>query len=274
MATYFVGDLQGCYDELQALLEKVQFNEHEDKLYLAGDLVARGDKSLQCLRLVKALGNSAQTVLGNHDLHLIATKAGVRKPKDRDHIAPILTASDSDELIHWLRQQPLCVHLAEQNIVLSHGGISPQWDLATALNCAEEVQKYLQSDDYEELLVKMYALKPNFWRKDLTGFERLVYIINAFTRMRYCFSDGRLELKSTMTPSSAPKDLYPWFELSNPLYKNMNIIFGHWSSLRGYQTPTHIYALDTGCVWGGELTMLRWEDGQKFSQPALKNYQP
>lgn len=272
MATYFVGDLQGCYDELQRLLEKVRFDPTQDLLYLVGDLVARGDKSLDCLRLVKSLGKSAQTVLGNHDLHLLATAFGIKKVKSRDRVDAIFHAEDFEELIHWLRHQPLLVYNAKQNWVMTHAGISPDWDINTAQTCAKEVENVLQQGDYCHLLSQMYDSRPDLWSADLTGIERLRYIINVFTRMRFCYRDHRLDFDCKSPVDKAPEELTPWFNLSNPLYKQVDIIFGHWASLVDTPTPHHIYALDTGCVWNNRMTMLRWEDKQYFSQPALKDY--
>lgn len=272
MATYFVGDLQGCYDELQLLLERVNFNPTQDKLYLVGDLVARGDKSLECLRFVKSLGNAAQTVLGNHDLHLIATALGIKKVKPRDRVDAIFNAPDFDELIHWLRHQPLLVHNEELNFLMAHAGISPDWDLETAKSCAAEVEQILQHGDFHYLIENMYSEQPDRWSPDLQGLARHRYIINAFTRMRFCYLDHRFDFACKSPLKDAPAELTPWFNLDNPLYKQIPIVFGHWASLVDEPTPKGIYALDTGCVWNNRMTMLRWEDKQFFTQSAVKNY--
>ncbi|MFC0309447.1 bis(5'-nucleosyl)-tetraphosphatase (symmetrical) ApaH [Gallibacterium trehalosifermentans] len=273
MATYIVGDLQGCFDELQLLLQQVNFNPTQDKLYLVGDLVARGDKSLECLRFVKSLGSAAQTVLGNHDLHLLATAYGIKKVKEKDRVDAIFSAPDFADLIFWLRQQPLLIDRSkEQGFVITHAGISPEWDLATAKQCAHEVEQVLQNGDYQTLLAEMYGDQPDHWRPTLTGIERLRYSINVFTRMRFCFHNKRLEFACKRPPQAAPDDLIPWFELQNPLYQQVNLLFGHWASLINYPTAKNIYPLDTGCVWGNKMTMLRWEDKQYFTQPAVKSY--
>lgn len=272
MATYLVGDLQGCYDELQRLLEKVQFDSTQDQLYLVGDLVARGDKSLECLRFVKSLGKSAKTVLGNHDLHLISTALGIKKVKVRDRVDAIFHAPDFEELIDWLRHQPLLVHNEQQNFLMTHAGISPDWDLATAKQCAHEVENVLRHGDYHNLIENMYDNRPDRWHDDLQGLDRLRYSINVFTRMRFCYWDHRLDFDCKLPPESAPEELTPWFNLANPLYQTIPIVFGHWASLVNTTTPNNIYALDTGCVWGNRMTMLRWEDKQYFSQHAVKNY--
>lgn len=272
MATYLVGDLQGCYDELQLLLEKVQFDPTKDQLYLVGDLVARGDKSLECLRFVKSLGQSAKTVLGNHDLHLISTALGIKRVKPRDRVDAIFNAPDFEELIDWLRHQPLLVHNKQHNFVMVHAGISPDWDLATAKQCANEVENVLRNGDYRHLIENMYQNHPDRWDDNLQGLDRLRYSINVFTRMRFCYWDHRLDFDCKQPPESAPEELTPWFNLDNPLYQNTPIVFGHWASLVDTPTPANIYALDTGCVWNNRMTMLRWEDKQYFTQSAVKNY--
>lgn len=273
MATYLVGDLQGCFDELQLLLEQVQFDAKQDQLYVVGDLVARGDKSLECLRFVKSLGSVARTVLGNHDLHLISTALGIKKIKPRDRVDAIFSAPDFEELIDWLRHQPLLIHNEKLNFLMSHSGISPDWDLATAKQCAIEVETLLREGNYHHLIENMYQNYPDRWDDSLEGLDRQRYIINAFTRMRFCYWDHRLDFDCKQAPESAPEELTPWFNLNNPLYKQIPIVFGHWASLVNTETPTNIYALDTGCVWGNRMTMLRWEDKQIFTQPAVKNYQ-
>ncbi|OOF40674.1 bis(5'-nucleosyl)-tetraphosphatase (symmetrical) [Rodentibacter mrazii] len=272
MATYFIGDLHGCYDELQLLLEKVAFEPTQDKLYLVGDLVARGDKSLECLRFVKSLGNAAQTVLGNHDLHLISTALGIKKVKSKDRLTALFQSSDFDELIDWLRHQPLLIHNEKQHFVMCHAGISPDWDLVTAKTCAKEVESVLRQGNICYLLENMYAEQPDRWSPDLQGIERLRYIINVFTRMRFCYWDHRLDFACKSPLKEAPPELTPWFNLNNPIYQDIPIIFGHWASLVDEPTPNGIYALDTGCVWNNRMTMLRWEDKQCFTQSAVKNY--
>ncbi len=272
MATYIIGDLHGCFDELQLLLEKVKFSPEKDKLYLTGDLITRGDKSLECMRFVKSLGKSAQTVLGNHDLHLLSCAYGIKKVKIRDNLTALFDAPDFAELIDWLRHQPLLVHNAEHNFILAHAGISPDWDLDTAINCAKAVENELQHGDYRYLLTNMYDSQPDRWSTDLQGLDYLRYSINVLTRMRFCYPDHRLDFDCKSSLKEAPAELLPWFELNNPLYHQTNIIFGHWASLVDEITPTHIYALDTGCAWGNRMSLLRWEDQQYFTQSALKNY--
>ncbi|MBE2894755.1 bis(5'-nucleosyl)-tetraphosphatase (symmetrical) ApaH [Spirabiliibacterium falconis] len=272
MATYLVGDLQGCYDELARLLDKVRFDQSRDELWLVGDLVARGDKSLECLRLVKSLGEAGKTVLGNHDLHLLATALGIKKIKPKDNVDAIFTAPDMPDLMDWLRTQPLLREHKEFGFLLCHAGISPDWDLSTARSCAREVEAVLQSDDYRTLLENMYADVPDKWCASLQGIARWRYILNAYTRMRFCYRDHRLDMVCKAPLEQAPRELVAWYQLDNPLYQQYAIVFGHWASLVGVSTPKNIYALDTGCVWGNYMTLLRWEDKAYFHQNALKNY--
>lgn len=272
MATYIVGDLQGCFDELQLLLQKVQFNIQYDELWLVGDLVARGDQSLECLRFVKGLGNAAKTVLGNHDLHLIATALGLKPVKKKDRVEAIFAADDFNELIEWLRHQPLLRQHPKYHFLLCHAGISPDWNLSCAKKCAAEVEAVLQYGDYRTLIKEMYGEQPDHWDEQLTGIDRLRYIINVFTRMRFCYADHRLDFACKTTLASAPDGIFPWYELDNPLYQQQPILFGHWASLVGETIPKGIYALDSGCVWGNYMTLLRWEDQQYFYQKAVKHY--
>ena len=267
MATYIVGDIQGCLDELKQLLATVRFDPNHDQLWIAGDLVARGPKSLETLRFIKQLGDSAIVVLGNHDLHLLAVALGIHRVKDKDKTAAIFSAPDKDELLTWLRHQPL---LAEHDeFVMCHAGISPQWDLTTARAANSEIESLLQSNEWPWLIEHMYADLPDSWHDDLQGIERYRYIINAFTRMRFCFPDGRLDMACKQPPSSIDhSQLVPWFNLASRKRLDKTVLFGHWAALEGH-TGEHEIGLDTGCVWGGDLTMLRWEDKQFFKQKAL-----
>ena len=268
MANYIVGDIQGCFDELKLLINTINFDSTKDTLWFAGDLVARGPKSLETLRFVKSLGASAKTVLGNHDLHLLATSIGARAVNPKDKTEGILSTTDRDELLHWLRHQPLL--LEHEEFVLSHAGISPQWNLAMAREAAKEVETVLKSDDWQWLVTNMYATAPDAWSEKLKGIERYRYIINAFTRMRYCFFDGRLDTHNKQPPQELEdKNITPWFELPIRHKLDKIILFGHWAALQGYQDE-NVIGLDTGCVWGNELTVIRWEDKKYFYQPALK----
>lgn len=267
MSTYIVGDIQGCFDELQHLLAQVDFNSEQDTLWIAGDLVARGPKSLETLRFIKSLGNSAKVVLGNHDLHLLAVSLGIHKVKNKDKTAAIFAAEDKKQLLAWLRSQPL---LAEHDeFVMCHAGISPQWTLEQARSSAREVEAVLQSDNWQWLIENMYSNQPDYWDEELTGLDRYRYIINAYTRMRFCFANGRLDMECKLPPENVDQaGLVPWFEVKDRVMLDKTILFGHWAALEGYHGEDAI-GLDTGCVWGGSLTMLRWEDKQFFIQPAL-----
>lgn len=253
MSVYAISDVQGCFDALRALLDKLKFDPAKDTLWFAGDLVNRGPQSLETLRFVKSLGDRAITVLGNHDLHLLAVDAGIKK-KDTD-LKEILAAPDRQELIDWLRHQPLLHHDPDLGYTLVHAGVSPQWDLETAQACAEELQQVLRSDDYKAFLKVMYGDRPRKWRWWLYGERRLRYICNCFTRIRFCTRDGKLALSEKGAPGSQPKKYVPWFDVEQRQSKDLRLVFGHWSTLGAFHAPG-IYALDTGCVWGGSLTAL------------------
>lgn len=268
MATYLIGDVHGCYDELIALLAQVSFSPATDTLWLTGDLVARGPGSLDVLRYVRSLGESARMVLGNHDLHLLAVYAGISRNKPKDRLSPLLEAADADELINWLRRQPLLQVDHDKKLAMAHAGITPQWDIDTAQACARNVEAVLSSASYPLFLDAMYGDMPNNWDESLCGLARLRFITNAFTRMRYCFPNGQLDMFCKDAPENAPAPLKPWFNIPGPASQAYHIAFGHWASLEGKGTPEGIYALDTGCCWGGELTCLRWEDKQYFTQPS------
>lgn len=268
MAIYIVGDVQGCYDELIALLKQVNFNSKHDELWLAGDLVARGPKSLETLQFVKSLGNQAKIVLGNHDLHLLATYYGIKKVKPQDKLDKLLSSPDIDELMEWLAQQPLIQKLPNDNAYMSHAGISPQWTIDLALKNAKFAHKKISSSKRKKWLSLMYGEKPNDWFEVQDDISRFRYTINAFTRMRYCFSDGTLDFTCKADIKNAPDNLLPWYELSETI-NTSTWIFGHWAALMGHCSKENIYALDTGCVWGQHLTMLRWQDKKLFKQHAL-----
>jgi len=266
MSTYLIGDVHGCYEELRSLLHQVAFDPQVDQLWLTGDLVARGPASLEVLRYVRYLGDCVKMVLGNHDLHLLAVYAGISRNKPKDRITPLLEAPDADLLINWLRRQPLLQVDEEKKLVMAHAGITPQWDIETAKSCAREVESVLSSDTYPLFLDAMYGDMPNNWTPELSGLARLRFSTNALTRMRYCFPNGQLDMIAKEAPDSAPPPLKPWFTIPGPVSNDYTIAFGHWASLEGKGTPEGILALDTGCCWGGTLTMLRWEDKRVFVQ--------
>jgi len=272
MSTYVIGDVHGCIDELKALLAQVSFNPQHDSLWLTGDLVARGPNSLEVLRYVSSLGDSVRMVLGNHDLHLLSIYAGISFNKPKDRLTPLLEADDADELINWLRRQPVLQVDESLKLVMAHAGITPQWDLETAQMCAREVEAVLSSDTYPLFLDAMYGDMPNNWSPELSGLARLRFSTNAFTRMRYCFPNGQLDMMCKDTPENAPRPLKPWFDIESPIRQaGYSIAFGHWASLEGKGAPEGVYALDTGCCWGGVMTMVRWEDKQYFTQRSNRH---
>lgn len=282
MAIYLVGDIQGCYNELTSLLAQVNFDRDKDILYLAGDLVARGPNSLETLRFVKSLGKSARVVLGNHDLHLLAVHAGIKKAKSSDRLSSLLTAPDANELMDWLAAQPLLQKIPNNNLkgkdenlesyaYMSHAGISPQWQLTDAIEQAELIHTKLAGSDRKRWLALMYGEEPNNWHDAITDIDKFRYSINAFTRMRFCFFDGSLEFTQKDAPENTSiTSITPWYELSNTI-RSTDWVFGHWASLMGKSSTPNIYPLDTGCVWGNELTMLRWHDKKYFKQTADNN---
>jgi bis(5'-nucleosyl)-tetraphosphatase (symmetrical) len=257
MATYAIGDLQGCYPELRALLDRLRFDPARDDLWFVGDLVNRGPTSLECLRFVKRLGARAKVVLGNHDLHLLAIALGAgRKPRRGDTLQEVLDAPDRDELLDWLRRRPLLHHDPLLGYTMVHAGLPPQWDLATATLCAREVEGVLAGPDHAAFLGEMYGDQPDLWSEGLTGTARLRFAVNALTRMRFCTHDGRLELHAKGAPRAAPPELVPWFAVRGRRSTSLNLIFGHWSTL-GEADGFGVFPLDTGCVWGGRLSALR-----------------
>jgi len=275
MATFAIGDVQGCYQELRNLLEVIGFDREQDALWFTGDLVNRGPRSLEVLRFVKGLGTKAVTVLGNHDLHLLAVAFGRTECLDEDDtLDTILSAPDREELLHWLRHQPCLHHDPEMGIILVHAGLPPQWDLAKAGACAAEVEHILREGDYREFFNHMYGDTPVRWSEDLKGWERLRFITNCLTRLRYCAADGRVTLKEKGPPGSQPGEFMPWFEVPDRRSRDLRIIFGHWAmlSLSPLEMERHqVFHVDTGCCWGGSLTALRLSDLRLFSVPSSCN---
>lgn len=256
MAVYAIGDVQGCHDELRALLRQLAFNADRDRLWFVGDLVNRGPHSLAVLRFVRDLGANAVTVLGNHDLHLLAVASDTRKPNPKDTLHEVLEASDREQLVDWLRTRPLLHEDAELGYVLIHAGLAPQWDIATAAACAVEVEAVLRSPAYRDFLGKMYGDRPDLWSDGLAGSDRLRFILNCFTRLRMCDAAGRLFLREKGGPWGRSDGLLPWFDVPGRASTGSNIVFGHWSLLGRHEAPG-IIALDTGCIWGGELSAVR-----------------
>lgn len=265
MPTYAIGDVQGCYDPLNRLLEKIHFDESKDTLWFTGDLVNRGPQSLQTLRFIKNLPGLHQIVLGNHDLHLLALAHHAHPGQRDDTLKEILTAADRDELIQWLLKKPLLHHDDELGFTMVHAGLAPSWDLTTAKKLAQEIERVLQSQNAGEFFNHMYGNLPDQWRDDLKGFDRLRCITNYFTRARFCHKDGRLNLTNKGKIDASHEDYVPWFKLPNRANAHLKIIFGHWAALGGITNTPSTYALDTGCVWGYTLTAMRLEDEAYFS---------
>ena len=262
MSTYAVGDIQGCFEPFLALLERIAFDPRQDRLWLAGDLVNRGPASLETLRYVKDLGEQAVTVLGNHDLYLLMVAAGVPVKDDPgDTIAPILAAPDRAELIAWLHRRPL-MHV-ERGHALVHAGLLPGWTVPQARTLAAEAEAVLAGPEGDEFLRHMWGSQPSAWREDLKGWDRLRVIINAMTRMRFCSAGGEMEFHTKGEVAHAPPGYLPWFQVPGRASADHTIVCGHWSAL-GLQVEPGLLALDSGCLWGRELTAVRLEDRAVF----------
>ena len=261
MATYAIGDIQGCYDQLRALLDRVAFDPCGDTVWLVGDLVSRGPKSLETLRYLRGLGDAAVTVLGNHDLNLLAVAAGVRKPHGSDAVDEVLRAPDRDELLEWLRTRRM-MH-ADSRYAMVHAGLLPQWSIPRALELAGEVEAALRSDNHRELLARMYGNAPARWNDSLTGYDRLRVIVNAMTRLRLCDAQGTMEFSHKTGLEGAPAGYVPWFDVPGRASTGTPIICGHWAAL-GLMLRDDLLAIDTGCVWGRGLTALRLDDRKLY----------
>ena len=264
MATYAIGDVQGCFDELQALLERVGFNRARDRLWFVGDLVNRGPKSLEVLRFVRELGDCAVMVLGNHDLHLLTQHEGFERKRKDDTFEDVLNAPDARELADWVRTRPM-MHV-EGRYAMVHAGLLPQWSIEMSLRLAHEVEQALRAPNYRDFLANLYGSKPEHWEDSLSGWDRLRVIVNAMTRMRFCTPEGAMEFHSNGI--KPPPGYAAWYE---PRQDDKTIVFGHWSA-RGLTLTERIAALDTGCVWGGSLTALRLED-RWLAQVPSRGYQ-
>ena len=256
MSTYAIGDIQGCYAAFAKLLERLRFDPNNDRLWLVGDLVNRGPQSLEVLREVVALGDCVSSVLGNHDLHLLAVAAGVRKLSRTDTFSDVLKAKDSDKLLEWLRHRPLIVRNEKRNRLLVHAGIPPAWSISRTVKEASKVEDLLRSDDWKSALASMYGNVPRSWSKSLKSEQRIRFTINALTRMRFCDNKGRLALEYSGPPGTQPKHLMPWFDAPKRKAADTHIYFGHWSAL-GTMQASNLTALDSGCVWGRRLTAIK-----------------
>jgi bis(5'-nucleosyl)-tetraphosphatase (symmetrical) len=273
LARYAIGDVQGCYDPLRELLESLHFRADRDQLYFAGDLVNRGPQSLEVLRFVRSLGANARTVLGNHDLHLLAHHFDPARPmRAGDTLEPILMAKDREQLIHWLLEQPLAIHDTTGADLFVHAGVVPQWSAVDAARHAAEAATALRARP-REFLSTMYGNKPDRWQPDMADTDTWRFTINVLTRLRYCRADGRIDLKLKGAPDKAQEPWLPWFEHSGRRSRDARVIFGHWSTL-GYLRRKGLISLDSGCVWGGQLTAVNLDDPEAPPmQRACRAYQ-
>ena len=263
MALYLIGDLQGCYSSLSQLLQKLDFSPSRDTLYLLGDLVNRGPKSLEVLENLIKWGSSAQCVLGNHDLHLLAASTGARALRPDDTLDLILNSPQKTHLLDWLRHRPMAMHLSlpKNEILMIHAGVLPSWTLDQTLSYAKEVEMVLQSNQYADFFNHMYGNQPSRWSDDLTGYERLRLITNTLSRCRFANVNDEIELKTKEGSGAAPVGFMPWFEIPGRQTANCLVAFGHWSTM-GLVMRDNILALDTGCVWGGSLSAVEiYSDG-------------
>jgi len=269
MSHYAIGDVQGCFNTLEKLLKKINFNPKADQLWLCGDLVNRGQASLETLRFVKSLHENKNKIspivtLGNHDLHLLAIHFGAVKSKVSDSLKHILNAPDRDELLSWLLQQPLFYQDTDLGYCMTHAGIPPQWSIKKTKKYAHEVEIQLRGKHAKDFFYNMYGNEPSTWENSLEGWDRLRLITNYLTRMRFCSPTGKLEFASKGYPKGCPKDFIPWFESPERDKDQLHVLFGHWAALQGVCPHPNIFALDTGCVWGNQLSALRLEDQKWF----------
>ena len=256
MAIYVIGDIQGCYKSLKKLIKGIRFNAGRDQLWFCGDLVNRGPQSADVLRYIMDLGDSAKCVLGNHDLNLLAVAYGSRVNKISDTLDNILDARDSSEMLDWLRHRPLFYRSKEYQACIVHAGIYPAWSIDKTKKLAEEVQSVLRKGDYKKFLVKMYGSYPVYWDKSLQGWDRLRFITNVLTRMRYLDSSGALDLDIKCTPGKQPSGFQPWYSVKSKRKAPWRVFYGHWSTL-GLHWQNNAICLDSGCLWGGKLTAVR-----------------
>ena len=272
MAVYAVGDVQGCYDTLRALLDKLNFDPVRDRLWLTGDLVNRGPHSAEVLRLVMSLPDVV-SVLGNHDLHLLAIASGKARPRPRDTLNDILDAPDRDAMLAWLRRRPLLHHDAGLGYTLIHAGLAPAWDLPLATALAREAEQIIRDSDSNNLFDYMYGNEPDCWDDGLMGEARIRVIINSFTRLRYCSHTGHMALDAKGAPGSQPTGYLPWFQIPGRRHQTQRVVFGHWSAL-GLWQHDNVIGLDTGCLWGGRLTAVRLDaDPPHFTSLACPQSQ-
>jgi bis(5'-nucleosyl)-tetraphosphatase (symmetrical) len=271
MATYAIGDLQGCLEPLQRLLDSLNFDPAADRLWFVGDLVNRGPASLEVLRFVRKLGAGATVVQGNHDLHLVMQAEGYGKRNVEDTLDAVLAAPDRDELLAWLRTRPL-FHV-EDGYAMVHAGLLPSWDVDKAAALSREVEGALQAENYRDFLANMWGSTPTSWSDDLASWGRLRVVVNAMTRMRFCSVDGVMDFKAKGPAQNAPAGYLPWFDVPGRVSADHAIVCGHWSAL-GLRIEDRLLALDTGCLWGGSLTAIRLEDRRVFQVPCTRQVEP
>ena len=262
MTTYAIGDVQGCYDSLRRLLDKLTFDPSTDCVWFAGDIINRGPQSLETLRFIISLGNSARTILGNHECHFLASARGHKTPYKTDTFQDIINANNASELIDWLRTRPFLYQDASLGYSMVHAGLPPQWSLADAKQYAKELQGVFRSDAIDDFLAVMYGNEPTKWNAALSGNERLRFMINCFTRLRFMTHKGELELKEKHTPSVKTEHLTPWFKMPARKTASDKILFGHWSTL-GLNRQNNTICLDTGCLWGGQLSALKLDGSEE-----------
>ncbi len=267
MADYVVGDIQGCYKGLKKLLTKLKFNPQKDHLYAVGDLVARGEDSLSVLQYCYDLGEHFHSVLGNHDLHLLAISAEIRSAKPSDRLQKLLSYSGRDKLFDWIRYMPLAL-CYQKNTLITHAGLYPAWSFDDAMRFNQEIQHVLQQANFAHFLQNMYGNRPNVWAPAHETIDRQRFIVNAFTRMRYLDHNGAMDFACKVTPSQAPQSLRPWFQFYNPYLLNKRVVFGHWASLQGQTHSTQFIGLDTGYVWGNQLTAYDLTNRTRYSIKA------
>lgn len=272
MPTYAIGDIQGCYDSLRGLLSYIGFDPRNDRLWLVGDLVNRGPKSLEVLRWARSLDDRLVAVLGNHDIHLLLRSVGAARRKKRDTLGPILESPDGHELLQWLRMRPL-LH-TEGEWAMVHAGLHPHWSLETARTEAEQITNILRADDWRTRIVELAGKKAPPWSAELPLYRRVRAAAAVFFQLRTCRIDGSLCAEFKGEAGAAPRDCIPWFKLRDAKWRDHRVIFGHWATL-GLLQGKYVLGLDTGCVWGGALTACRLDDGQIFQVPAAESsYSP
>ncbi len=263
MATYAIGDLQGCCDALKRLLDLIRFDPVRDRVWFVGDMVNRGPQSAETLRFIIGLGEAAVPILGNHDLHLLVAASGYTKQYPGDTLSDILNAPDRDELLHWVRQQKLMHVDTHLGYAMVHAGLLPQWSIVKALALAAEVEAVLRGNDHDAFLRPLYGNKPSAWHDELAGDDRLRVIVNAMTRMRLCTADGDMEFTHKLAPAHMPPSYMPWYDVPGRASASTPVLFGHWASL-GVLLRNDVIGLDSGCVWGRKLTAMRLEDRRVF----------